>query len=125
MDYSDGLDLEARFLPLPGNLPALSFWQVCETLVCIDFSLDGVGWAEELQSPLPLAIAQLEACDATLSAAETMDQLEQLISAALLFIDGCSDHPLSVADNASSRQGLLRRAWAGLKTLLPGHAKTA
>lgn len=112
-------------MPLPGNLPALSFWQICEALVCIDFSLDGVGWAEELQSPRPLAIAQLEACDATLSASETMDRLDQLLSEALLFIDGCDDQPLSVGDHASSRQGLLRLVWTGLKTRLPGHAKTA
>ena len=125
MDYSDGLDLEAHLLALPGNLPALSLWQVCEALVCIDFSLDGVGWAEELQSPLPLAIAQLEACDATLSAAETMDQLDQLISAALLFIDGCDDHPLSPAVYTGCRQGLLWRVWTGLQARLTGYARTA
>ena len=106
-------------------MPALSLWQVCEALVCIDFSLDGVGWAEELQSPLPLAIAQLEACDATLSAAETMDQLDHLISAALLFIDGCDDHPLSPAVYTGYRQGLLWRVWTGLQARLTGYAGTA
>lgn len=125
MDYSDGLDLEAHFLPLPGNLPALSFWQICEALVCIDFSLDGVGWAEELQSPRPLAIAQLEACDATLSASETMDRLDQLLSEALLFIDVCDDHPLSPAVYTGCRQGLLWRVWTGLQARLTGYARTA
>ncbi|MCH9715418.1 MAG: hypothetical protein K0U63_12930, partial [Cyanobacteria bacterium] len=56
-----------------------------KNLSALTLRLTGVGWAEELQSPLPLAIAQLEACAASLSAAETMDRLDQLISAAPAF----------------------------------------
>lgn len=123
LDYSNSLNLETHFLPLPGNLEALSLWQVCDALVCIDFQLDGLDWAEELQSPLPLSIAQLEACEATLSAPETMDQLNRLISEALVFMDDCDDYPLTVTEATHSNQGLLWRVWTGLRACLPGHAK--
>lgn len=49
LDYAEGLDLEAHVLPLPGGLPSVNLWQICDALACVDFKLNQLDWTEELQ----------------------------------------------------------------------------
>jgi hypothetical protein len=111
LDYGNALELDNHFLALPGNLPSLSLWQICDGLVCIDFQLDGLDWSEELQLSKPLSLAQVEACDAVLISPETQDELNTLIAEALHFIEGCDDFLAPALDQVPQRLGWLQRIW--------------
>jgi hypothetical protein len=115
LDYADRLDLEAHLMALPGDLPSLSLWQICDGLICIDFQLDGLDWSEELQLTAPLSLAQVEACDAVLSSLETQEKLNTLIAEALRFIEGCDDFPAPALGQIPRRQGWLQRTWRTLR----------
>lgn len=117
LDFSDGIDLNAHFLPLPGGLPSLSLWQISDSLVCVDFQLDGLDWSEELEVQSPLTIAQLDSCAALLSAPETLERLDSLIAEGLLFIETCDEFPLEPSECPGRPQGLLRRLWGVLRRM--------
>jgi hypothetical protein len=114
LDFSDGIDLDAHYLPLPGGLPSLSLWQICDSLVCVDFQLDGLDWAEELQLIQPLSNALLDACTATLSAPETIERLDNLIREGLIFIDNCDEYPLKACGCGATTQSWLKCIWRSL-----------
>jgi hypothetical protein len=117
LDFSDGIDLNAHLLPLPGGLPSLSLWQICDSLVCVDFQLDGLDWSEELEMQSPLTIAQLDACAALLSTPETMDRLDSLIAEGLSFIETSDEFPLKPSEHPGRPQSLLKRLWASLRRI--------
>jgi hypothetical protein len=118
LDFSGALDLNAHLLPLPGGLPSLSLWQICDSLVCVDFQLNGLDWSEELDRQTPLTIAQLDACTALLSAPETMERLDSLIAEGLSFIEICEEHPAKPSEpTGRPAQGWLKRFWGVLKRM--------
>lgn len=108
-NFSEGVDLNTYFLPLPGGLPSLSLLQICNSLVCADFQLDGLDWSKELEVQCPLTIAQLDACAALLSAPETLDRLDSLIAEGLSCIETCDEIPLQPSKCLGRPKGLLRR----------------
>lgn len=114
LDFADGIDLNAHLLTLPGGLPSLTLWQICDSLVCADFQLDGLDWAEELQLAESLSNAQLDACTATLSAPETIERLDNLIREGMIFIENCDEYPLKPYEGGASTQGWLNRIWRSL-----------
>ena len=125
LDYGGRLDLEAHELALPGDLPAITLWQICDGLVCTDFQLDHLDWSEELPLHRPLSLAQIEACHAALRSRQTLDQLNTLIAAALRFIDSCPDVLAPAAAQPRRPQGWLQRLWRVLSGDALSHAETA
>lgn len=117
LDFADGIDLNAHFLPLPGDLPSLGLWQICDSLVCVDFQLDDLDWSEELDVQRPLTIAQLDACTAMLSAPETIEYLDSLIAEGLSFIESCDEYPLKPSESSTRPQGWLQRLWGFLRRM--------
>lgn len=117
LDFSDGIDLNTHFLPLPGGFPSLSLWQLCDSLVCVDFQLDSLDWAEELDLKHPLTIAELDTCAAVLSAPETLERLDSLIAEGLSLIETCDEFPLKPSESAVRPQGWLRKLWTSLRRM--------
>lgn len=117
LDFSDGIDLNTHFLPLPGGFPSLSLWQLCDSLVCVDFQLDDLDWADEMDLKHPLTIAELDACAAVLSAPETLERLDSLIAEGLSFIETCDEFPLKPSESVSRPQSWLGKLWSLLRRI--------
>jgi hypothetical protein len=114
LDYAELMDLSSETLLLPGGLPSVSLWQLCDSLVCVDFALDGLDWCDELELQRSMRLAELEACTAVLSSPETLARLDVLIAKGLGFIEQCEEYPTQPCDTPIVPNGLLWRLWRRL-----------
>lgn len=118
LDDAEVMDLNSETLTLPGGLPGVSLWQLCDSLVCNDFALHGLDWHEELELQRSLSPAELEACTAVLSSPETLARLDGLIATGLGFIEQSDEYPVQDCNTPIVAQGLLWRLWRRLPRIM-------
>ena len=117
LDYAEVMDLSSETLSLPGGLPSVSLWQLCNSLVCADFALNDLDWHQELELQRSLSPAELEACTAVLSSSETLARIDALIATGLGFIEQSDEYPVQDCNTLIVPQGLLWRLWRRLRKI--------
>lgn len=114
LDDAEVMDLSSETLSLPGGLPGVSLWQLCDSLVCADFALNDLDWHQELELQRSLSPAELDACTAVLSSSETLARIDALIAKGLGFIEQCDEYPIQLDETPIVHQGLLWSVWRHL-----------